>query len=71
MTEGSPRPRQRAVRGRAVSLSGNPFLAEGCLDHVEDALILIEDGRIAAFGPTPRLWDASRRASRWSGTRTR
>ncbi|SDO67131.1 guanine deaminase [Methylobacterium phyllostachyos] len=41
----------RALRGRAASLSGNPFLVEGCLDHVEDALILIEDGRIASFGP--------------------
>ncbi len=44
-------PARRALRGRAASLSGNPFLADGCLDHVEDALILIEDGRIAAFGP--------------------
>ncbi len=51
MTEGSPRPPptgRARPRGQPV---GNPFLAEGCLDHVEDALILIEDGRIAAFGP--------------------
>lgn len=44
-------PRRRALRGRMASLSGNPFLREGCLDHVEDALILIEDGRITAVGP--------------------
>ncbi|MFB0489940.1 guanine deaminase [Methylobacterium sp. OAE515] len=43
--------RSAALRGRAASLTGNPFRAEGCLHHVEDALILIEDGRIAAFGP--------------------
>lgn len=43
--------RRRALRGQAVSLSGNPFLTEGCLDHVEDALILIEDGRITSIGP--------------------
>ena len=42
--------RRRALRGQAVSLSGNPFLTEGCLDHVEDALIFIEDGRIVELG---------------------
>ena len=42
--------RMRAIRGQAVSLTGNPFLSEGCLQHVADALILIEDGRITAFG---------------------
>jgi guanine deaminase len=52
MTGPAPAPkRAAALRGRAASLTGNPFLAEGCLQHVEDALILIEDGRIAAFGP--------------------
>ena len=51
MTPEPAPPVRRALRGRAVSLSGNPFLAEGCLDHVEDALILIEDGRVVAFGP--------------------
>ncbi len=66
-----PTTRRRALRGRMASLSGNPFLAEGCLDHIEDALILIEDGRIAAVGPMPRRWAKSRRASRWSITRTR
>ncbi|GAB6843464.1 guanine deaminase [Methylorubrum rhodinum] len=40
----------RALRGQAASLTGNPFLAEGCLQHIADALILIEDGRIAAVG---------------------
>ncbi|WP_299134836.1 guanine deaminase [uncultured Amaricoccus sp.] len=44
---------QKALRGRAISFSGNPFErppAE-CLVHHEDALILVEDGRITAFGP--------------------
>lgn len=44
-------PSCRAVRGRVASLSGNPFLDEGCLDHIEDALIVIENGRIASVGP--------------------
>ena len=43
-TPGSAASPCRALRGRAASLSGNPFLADGCLDHVEDALILIEAG---------------------------
>ncbi|MER2251067.1 guanine deaminase [Methylorubrum podarium] len=46
----APPARIRAIRGQAVSLTGNPFLSEDCLQHVADALILIEDGRIAAFG---------------------
>ncbi len=33
--------RSAALRGRAASLTGNPFRAEGCLHHVEDALILM------------------------------
>lgn len=47
----------RAIRGQAVSLTGNPFLSEGCLQHVADALILIEDGRITAFGDFADLSD--------------
>lgn len=35
----------KAIRGRAISLNGNPFLAENCLDHVEDALVLIDEDR--------------------------
>ncbi|SOR30852.1 guanine deaminase [Methylorubrum extorquens] len=49
--------RMRAIRGPAVSLTGNPFLSEGCLQHVADALILIEDGRITAFGDFSDLAD--------------
>ncbi|MFY9293601.1 MAG: guanine deaminase [Methylorubrum rhodinum] len=45
----------RALRGQAASLTGNPFLAEGCLQHIADALILIEYGRIAAFGDFSEL----------------
>ncbi|ACA17062.1 guanine deaminase [Methylobacterium sp. 4-46] len=48
-----PRPRRAALRGQAISFSGNPFLQapRDCFVHHEDALILIEDGRIAAFAP--------------------
>ncbi|MCP1536206.1 guanine deaminase [Methylorubrum extorquens] len=49
--------RMRAIRGQAVSLTGNPFLSEGCLQHVADALILVEDGRITAFGDFADLSD--------------
>lgn len=47
----------RALRGRAISFDGNPFLrpARECLVHHEDALVLIDDGRIAAFGPYDAL----------------
>jgi guanine deaminase len=45
----------RALRGQAASLTGNPFLAEGCLQHIADALILIQDGRIAAVGDFSEL----------------
>ena len=47
--------RIRAIRGQAVSLTGNPFLNEGCLRHEADALILIEDGRVTAFGDFSEL----------------
>ena len=42
-----------AVRGPAVSFHGNPFEqpAEQCLVHHADALVVIEDGTIARFGP--------------------
>ncbi|MCJ2094274.1 guanine deaminase [Methylobacterium sp. J-072] len=45
----------KAIRGQAVSLRGNPFLSEDCLEHVADALILMEDGRVTAFGPYAQL----------------
>jgi guanine deaminase len=43
----------QALRGRAVSFEGDPFLQPGreCLVHHEDALVLVEHGRVAAFGP--------------------
>ncbi len=43
----------KALRGRAVSFSGNPFEREpeACLVHHEDALVVIEGGVIKAFGP--------------------
>jgi guanine deaminase len=53
--EGSPSEppgKVRALRGRAVTLVDNPFLKPGrdCLVHYEDALVVIEDGRVAVFG---------------------
>ena len=43
----------RALRGRAVTFRGDPFreAARESLVYEEDALIVIADGRIAAFGP--------------------
>lgn len=41
-----------ALRAGAISFRGNPFLApaEDCFTHESDALLVIEGGRIAAFG---------------------
>ena len=41
----------KAVRGPAISFRADPFRDPGALVHHGDALILIEDGRIAGFGP--------------------
>ena len=43
----------KALRGAAISFRGNPFEqpAESCLVHFEDALVIIEDGKIQAIGP--------------------
>ena len=43
----------RALRGRAVSIDANPFLAPArdCIVHHEDALVVIEDGCVTGFGP--------------------
>lgn len=45
--------RTRALRGRALSFHADPFQAEpdDCVSWFDDALVLVEDGRIAAFGP--------------------
>ncbi|AWN39163.1 guanine deaminase [Methylobacterium radiodurans] len=42
----------RAVRGRVLTLKGNPFLAEpgSCLVHHEDGLVVMQGGRVTAFG---------------------
>ncbi|MGU3496459.1 guanine deaminase [Xanthobacteraceae bacterium A53D] len=43
----------RALRGAAISFRGNPFLApaEDCLTYESDALLVMDGGRITAFGP--------------------
>ncbi len=52
-----PRRPVHALRGRAVSIDRNPFLhsARDALVHHEDALVVVEGGRIAAFGPYEAL----------------
>ena|ERR1700733_1030289 len=47
----------KALRGAAISFRGNPFEqpAESCLVHFEDALVIIEDGKIQAIGPYSEL----------------
>jgi guanine deaminase len=40
-----------AVRGHAISFSGDPFFADDAFVDVEDALIVSAGGEIVAFGP--------------------
>lgn len=49
----------RVLRGPAATLADNPFEqpSRGCLITHDDALIIIEDGRITAFGPYAELRD--------------
>ncbi|MFK8253280.1 guanine deaminase [Ancylobacter terrae] len=49
--------RVTALRGPAISLRGNPFEqpSRDCLVHHADALVLVEDGVIAAAGPYAEL----------------
>ncbi|MFT3973999.1 MAG: guanine deaminase [Amaricoccus sp.] len=50
----------RGLRGEVVSLRADPFLEapETCLEHIPDALVVVEDGLIASVGP----WDDARAA---------
>jgi len=54
----APNPPRRALRGPALTFTDDPFLVgvERAMRYEPDALILIEGGRIAAFGP----FDATR-----------
>lgn len=47
----------KAIRAAAVTLKDNPFekSVADCLVYHEDALVLVEDGTIAAFGPYAEL----------------
>src|SRR4051794_29964452 len=44
---------KRALRGAAITFKGDPFLTDPreTLVHHEDALVVVEDGRIASVGP--------------------
>ncbi|MGD1824995.1 guanine deaminase [Chromobacterium violaceum] len=46
-----------AVRGDALTFRGNPFreAERDCLVHQRDALVVMENGRIAAWGPAAEL----------------
>lgn len=46
-----------AVRGTMVYLTGDPFLvsAATCLQHLEDGLLIIDEGKIVACGAAPTL----------------
>lgn len=50
---------KRALRGQAITFRDDPFRVEtaAALVHIEDALVLIEDGTIAAFGDYAALRD--------------
>ncbi len=47
----------KALRGPAIAFRADPFAAASreCLVHHEDALVVIADGRIEAFGPYAEL----------------
>jgi guanine deaminase len=47
----------KALRGAAISFRGNPFEHpdESSLVHYEDALVVIEGGKIRSIGPYPEL----------------
>jgi guanine deaminase len=46
-----------AIRGAALTFAGDPFLAPmaDCLRHEADAVIIMTDGEISAFGPAERI----------------
>lgn len=47
----------RAVKGSVVSFRNNPFThpVEECLSYVEDAIVVMDAGRVAAVGPASRI----------------
>lgn len=47
-----------AVRGHAITYTGDPFFDDAAFVDVPDALIISVDGRIAAFGPYEQTRDA-------------
>ncbi len=49
-----PAPR-RAFRGTLVDFTGDPIAEPGALREVEDGLLVVEDGRVAAAGPAAEL----------------
>ncbi len=44
-----------ALRGAAVTFRGDPFVSEGALRYERDALLVMREGRIVAFGPAAEL----------------
>jgi guanine deaminase len=50
-------PGMQAIRGAALSFASDPFVAASgeALRHLADALVVIRDGRISAFGSAPEL----------------
>ena len=46
-----------ALRGALCCLSQDPFLnpSDACVSYESDGIILIEDGRIRAFGPAREI----------------
>jgi hypothetical protein len=57
MTPPTQPPAVTALRGAALTFVGDPFALPGAeaLRHESDALIVIRDGRIEAFGAAPTL----------------
>lgn len=46
-----------AVRGHAITYTGDPFFDDDAFVDVPDALIVCEDGKITAFGPYSQVKD--------------
>ncbi len=51
--------RVSAIRGAALTFTGDPFLQDlaDCMVHLPDALVVMRDGLITAFGPAEALLD--------------
>lgn len=57
MTDGQDMTEITAIRGAALTFSGDPFLAplDSCMTYESDAIVLMQGGKITEFGPANGL----------------